>query len=272
MQAERPDIARSASIAEYVQAMIQWRKATDRSFSVRRRAAEAGDISPALVTQISQGRRQLTRERVEPLAKLLGLTRSERAALDRKVEQARSTASSAPSKARLRRSAPDNSILSDWLHLYIKDAAQMPGFDENPAWIKKQLGLAVPERRIARCLRFLVSHGHLRRDLKGKLTPQEPISQTTNGVPSAKIRAFHKNALKIASRSIDRFPVHDRRAHTLLMALTAERSRELDELLGEFYERLIQFMENADDSEGAKPSALYQIILNLCPISPGAPR
>lgn len=250
--------------------MILYNKSADRTFSLRKEALRIGGISPSLITQIIKGRRQITRDRIEPLAQILRLSKTERLLLDRRVSEIRAIKfkkTSPSTRPRALRSNADNSILADWLHLYLKNAALLPGFIENANWIRVNHLLPVTETRILRSLRFLVFHGFLRRNLVGKLIAQDEITQSTNGIANPKIRAFHKNALKIAALAIEQIPLSDRCAHTVLLTLNTSRANELRELLAEFYERLIQFLEESSNDPYSSDQKLIQVIINHCPIS-----
>jgi uncharacterized protein (TIGR02147 family) len=230
---------------------------------------EFAGCSPALVTQVLRGKRQLTRERVISFSKLLKLTRHEAGFLDSWVESERT-----PTRAvqvgvamplgmtKKVRGQPQNHLLRDWVNLYVKDASGLKGFKVDPEVVFRLLGGIVPKRRIERSLKFLLREGFLRSTLNGDVVENVALTTTTDNVPSSKIRRFHKEALKLAMRAIDLYPVEKRRANAVVMVLDDESLEELDSLLKEFYEKFMTFAERHAGESGG----LYQVLLNFAPI------
>ncbi|MGK5084812.1 TIGR02147 family protein [Bdellovibrionota bacterium FG-1] len=268
---ERPVIFDYRAVPAFVQAMLEWRKAQDPKFSIRRSLKGAIPCSPGLITLVAQGKRNLTRERVEAFAKILELNREETTYLDRWVALQRKphmpTASETePSQKSSpvvpRRPAAQNHLLTNWLNVYVKDLCELRGFEPDPITLSRMLGGIATPRQIQRSLDFLVKNGYFRRTLKGQLVKNERMTVTTDDIPDAKIKAFHKNALKLATRAVDLYPVERRRANALVIALNQSSVEELKTLLKDFYERLLVFLEEHPDDD----EQLYQVLLNLTPI------
>lgn len=258
----RPVIFDYRSVGVYLDAMFRWKKQTDPRFSVRKLVADVPGCSPSLVTQVLKGRRKLTRDRVEVFASLLGLNRQESLFLDRWVAAERSLRSSVSYPSAPRRSAPQNHLLTHWLNIFVKDACRLKGFKPEPAVIQRLLGGIASEKQIAKSLKFLLEHGYLRKTVDGKIVPESRLTTTTDDVPDAKIRLFHKNALGIASRAIELFPPDRRRASAVVVSLNESSVVELKDLLKEFQEKLMQFVE---DHPG-ETDGLYQVLINLTPV------
>jgi len=65
------------AVPDYLRAMVSWRRATDRGYSIRRETAGLRRCSPALVTRVIQGSRRLTLDRVADFSRVLGLNAEE---------------------------------------------------------------------------------------------------------------------------------------------------------------------------------------------------
>lgn len=156
-----------------------------------------------------------------------------------------------------------NHLLSDWLNVYIRDAAKLKTFEPDPAALSYLLGGIAPLTHMQRSLRFLLREGFLRRTLTGQVVQDEPLVTSTDDLPSAKIRAFHKKALALAARAIAALPADQRRQSAMIMHLNGDSVNELKEILKGFHERLMQFAEDRPDEN----ETLYQVIINLTPIS-----
>lgn len=261
---DRPVIYDYRSIPGFFLAMIRWHKMRDPSFSVRARTRQSAGCSPSLATQVIQGKRKLTRDRVETFSKLLDLTRSETAYLDRWVERSRALGKSNGLEAVIPRirALPQNHLLSDWLNVYVKDACNL--FDRMPSVhdLTRVLGGIASPARIARSLSFLMREGFLRKTLDGKLVPQDRLTTTTDDIPNAKIRQFHKHALKVAAAGIETFPIEQRRASAVVLSLNESSVPELQELLREFHEKLQSFCERHPEEK----ERLFQVLIHFTPI------
>ncbi len=262
----RPVIFDYETTAGFVADMLEWLKESQRGFSIRGSSGRVG-LSPSLVTRIAKGERTLTRDNVEPLTKLLKLTVQEKVYLDEWVVSSRkaSRGGDVPQmevvKSR-RRSSPQNHILSDWLNVYLKDAANLTGFSNNSQVLKRLLGNIASESHIERSLQFLLREGFLRTDQDGKIVENEVLTTTTDEIPNEKIRTFHKKTLEIARNALEVFPAEKRRASALVLTLSPKSFLELKQLLSEFYEKLLVFAEEHPDEH----DQLYQVIMHLSPV------
>jgi len=246
--------------------MLQWRRETEPEFSIRKESARIGNLSHSLVSQVTRGNRPITRDRVPHFSALLGLKTSETNYLDQWVasERTESVPQNSASKGVVlkKRSAPSNHFLKDWLNVYVKDAFGLKGASPEPQKIHRALGGIAPLSRIQKSIEFLLKEGFLRRTVDGRIVKNDCITTTTDDIPDAKIRAFHKQALEIAKQAIETYPTDRRRANTLIMTLSPSSTQKLNGLLTHFYEQLIQFLEEHPDDD----EQLYQVTLNLTPI------
>ncbi len=267
----RPVIFEFDSIAAYVAAMLAWHRIATPRFSLRGEVKRMGMVSHSQVSRLGAGKRRLTRDLVDPLARLLALTGEERVFLDRWVKNSRavtlrspsSTASPAEAQNRGRQRTSQNHLLKDWLNVYVRDVVKLKGFRPEMAQLYRLLGGIASPARISRSWRFLLREGFLRRTLEGNIVMNEVLVTSSDGIPNAKIRAFHKQALVIARRNLDLFPLERRQEAALVLHLNNDSVVELRQLLQEFYARLLQFAEEKPhDNEG-----LYQVLINFTPIS-----
>jgi uncharacterized protein (TIGR02147 family) len=191
----------------------------------------------------------------------LALTRQETKFLDQWVSTAHAPAAvSAPPRPQVRR--PQNHLLSDWLHVYVKDALHLHGFEPDPVVIHRLLGGIASVDRIRRSLQFLFREGFFRTTADGRVVLNEPDETSTDELPDARIRAFHKRALDIAKSGIDNYPVEARRADAYVLALNEEHLKALKTILAESMDRVVQFrQDHSQDDE-----RLYQVIMHLTPV------
>ena len=263
---ERPIINSYGEPIEFIRDMIRYRKITERNFNVRSATQHLRRISPALVSLVLQKKRKLTLDRVPEFGRLLNLNSVEKIFFHNWIlgveEKNPSGASKVPIKSNQSSKSVGVSILSDWINLYVKDLFLISAVRKDPSLIERQLGSVATSTRIKKALQFLLREGHLRKSIDGSVVIDTNLSVTDPGVPSRKIRQFHKNALSLARQALDLYPPHERTANTLLIALDEERHQELLQMIQEFSEKLQEFASH----ETPTANRLYQITLNLSPI------
>lgn len=260
---DRPTISAYSDPAEFVRDMIQYRKKTERSFSVHRATRALRRVSPALVSLVIQKKRTLTLDRADEFARLLDLNASEKYFFRNWVGQmsGKDFLDDQP-KSEQSRKVAGVSILNDWINLYVKDLFLIPKIQKDPRLVEQQLRQVTTSRRISKAMDFLLREGHLRRTLEGNVVIETNLTTTEPGAPSRKIRQFHKGALGVAKQALDLYPVNERLANTMIVAVDEDRHAQLLELLKEFGERLQDFAAVHVEN----PDRLYQLVINLSPV------
>lgn len=258
----RPSITDYIDPVEFVRDMLNYRKRSERSFSVLAATKNLRRVSPALVSLILKGNRKITVDRIDEFAKLLNLNAQERAYFKTWIAQDRdfSLAVADLQTAKQNRKEVGTHILSDWLHVYVKDCFQITKIQNDPSLIYKHLASYASKKRIDRSIQFLMSEGHLRKTMDGRIVIETPLALAQSPVPSKKIRQFHKAALQIAKNSLELFPTTERMANTMTIPLNEKSYQELLQLIQEFAEKTQEFA--VQNSEGDR---LYQLIVNLSP-------
>ncbi len=258
----RPVIGDYQDPVTFMQAMIEFRKATEKSFSVSGVTAHLRRVSPTLVSLIVQRKRKITLDRVEELAKLLDLNSQEKFFFKNWLQKDEPTAGS-PSKENTlkQRKEVSTHILQDWINVYVKDSFQIPALQKNPHLIHQAMGLLATAPRIDRAIQFLLTEGHLRKTLDGRIVVEANLAVADPKVSNKKIRQFHKGALGLAKSALDLFPTNERFANTLIVPLNEKSYAELMEIVHDFAHKLQDFAAaNTEDGD-----RLYQLILNLSP-------
>ncbi len=264
----RPDVFAYQNVNNFVRDMILWKKKVEPDFSVRRSVQEFRRCSPALVTLIANGQRQLSPDRVPEFAKLLRLSGAEQNML--LLLSGGKEHNSAPlilklpqKKPTLMRQGVRQGLFHPWFNLYLWEAARLPAFRADAHVLFQLLrGIAAPNA-LGKAVRFLLHEGFLRRTLSGKVTPDHPSVETTDEVPSEHIRKLHVQSLQLAARLTGELPVKEREAGMVLMSLDETGFQKLKALIKDFNETLTQFSEE----NAATGDCLYQVVVNAVPVS-----
>lgn len=274
---QRPSIFDHTDMRLFCRDMLAWLRAHEPTFSVRKACLSLRRCSPSLVTLYLKGERQMSLDRVSDLSRLLRLTGRESRYLATSLSEtwARPRGQHHPGGntfgrpevqgvtfGRKREPDPDNSIVSQWLHMYVKDSARLRGFRPEPATVQRLLGGLASTRAIGRSLRFLFRQGYLRHTVDGRIVENNALDETTDEIPSRHIRQVHKRALELARACLDSVPTGQREASVLLLPLTQKHFLELKDIVKRWSEEGAAFAEaHASDDE-----RLYQLVINLSPV------
>jgi uncharacterized protein (TIGR02147 family) len=259
----RPAIGDFSSPADFLKAMLVYRKQVDASFSVVEATRGLRKLSSSLVSLAISGKRKITLDRADEFAKLMQLNAKERAYFRAWIARTDGQGGRASLAGELnkRRKEVGTHLLSDWINVYVKDCFQLPAVQKNPTLVHQYLASHAEPQRIQKSIEFLLREGYLRRTLGGETVVETNLAVATTEVPSKKIRQFHKGALGVAKASMDLFPPDERLANTLIIPLNKKSYAELNELIQDFAEKLQEFAAN-NQEPGER---LYQLILNLSP-------
>ena len=274
---QRPNLEDFSDPVSFVEAMLTFRKRTERGFSILKATTTLRRVSPALVSLVVARKRTLTPDRADEFAKLLALTAAERHFFKAWVNGETSASTqpavngavvAAPMK-RPNRKEVSTHILKDWLNPYVKDVFQFSEVQRDPSLAERILLHIASPKRVQSAVDFLMREGHLRKTLDGRVVLDTPLSVADAKVPNQKVRQFHKSALVIAQKAIDRVPAAERNAVTMTVALNEKNFKELFEMMEEFGARLRDFANEL--GEKAEGDTLYQFIMNASPIG-GTPK
>ncbi|WP_413288649.1 TIGR02147 family protein [Bdellovibrio sp. HCB337] len=264
----RPVISDFEDPVDFLKLMIEYRKKTEKSFSVHAVAVTLRKVSPALVSLILSRKRKITLDRVDELSKLIQLNVQEKiyfrnwiARLEKHTGHEDVLPAKPDTHARHHKKDVGTHILNDWINVYVKDCFQLPKVQNDPNLVHRYLASYAHPKRLEKAIEFLLREGHLRRTLDGKIVVEANLAVADPKVPSKKIRQFHKGALGVAKAAIDLFPPNERMANTLIIPLNEKSYSELMEIIQDFSEKLQEFAAHNQETG----DRLYQLIVNLSP-------
>ncbi|MGE0631730.1 MAG: TIGR02147 family protein [Pseudobdellovibrionaceae bacterium] len=263
---DRPIITHYQTPADYVKDMIQFRKTTEKDFSIAQFSKKLRRVSPALVSLVIGKKRNLTLDRVDEFSKLMNLNASEKNIFRHWVGQLEDkefvSDTPMPAFSEDSRKSAGLGLLNDWINVYVKDLLQIAAIQKDPTLIEKQLRTIASPPRIKKALEYLLHEGYLRRTLDGSIVLETKLAITEPPIPSKKIRTFHKGAMQIAKVAMDLYPPEERLANTMTIPLDENSYRDLLEITAEYTEKLKDFAAK-NQSSGNR---LYQLIVNISPV------
>ena len=179
-------------------------------------------MAPALVSDVLNGKRGLSRVSATQIAARIGLSVQETKTFCDLVESkhGRSRLVKAQAQARLNEKSSQGvvlkfltlendqfDVLADWYHLAILELMKTPGYQDKESFIAKRLGLSSLQVRGA-LERLEKLDLVVRKD--GRRIPSSQNVQTPDGISSRALKAHHEQFLKLANEALFTQPVEER--------------------------------------------------------------
>ncbi len=241
------------------------RKRVNSNYSARAMARDL-KLSPAFLSQVLSGKRLLSDETAQIIARRLNWTDVKRKAFVMLVQIVRTKSPelkrsltneyvklSVPVRPRtgFRRLKLDSfNLISDWYHYAILEMTELVQFQPDIGWIARALGLSVEKTKTA--VERLIRVGLLSPELK-RLEDDYRIGD----IPSRAIRNFHRQMLKLADRALESQSVEQRDFSGCTIAIDPRKLPEVRELTRNFQKELIELMK------GGEKTAVYQMSMQL---------
>jgi uncharacterized protein (TIGR02147 family) len=244
---DKPDIFSYRKPQVYLADLIQWYKTKKISL---RNLSKKLNVSPALLSLISSGKRQLTEENVEAWANFFEWNAQEVTWLKKIIALEFATTSEKRDalegmtrfksfKEKSSQEVLTYKYLQKWWNVAIREMSDLPDFQEDPDWIQKRLLYKVSIENVRKSLTFLnknrllSKYGNFRRlDCQGD-------------VYKLALSSFHEQILNKAVESI--YKVSSDKRHILGQTVTISEDQlpELKDILDETLEKIIKLTEKS---------------------------
>lgn len=269
-----PDVFTYLDYRKFLKDAFEEFKDTRPNFSHRAFAKSAGFASSNFAMLVMQGKRNLSGEGIQKVAKALKLMRSEAEFFENVVRfnQAASDAEKNFYYGRIaanRRYAAARPLergqfeyYSTWYVPAVREMVLLKDFQEDPAWIASHLKPAIAPREAAGALKLLVDLGLLVRDVEGRLVQKDAHIASGDEVASLALTNFQREMIERAAASIEATPADLREVGSLTFAASTEKLQEAKRMIREFRTRLAGFL-----AEGYGADAVYQFNVQLFDVS-----
>ncbi len=262
----RPDILEFKHLREYIDAMVCWRKLTEKEFSIKKYFIGAS-CSSSLYYMYMSGKCGFALEHTDVFSKLMGLDDKEKKYFEKWAKLSRSQRGVSPQHCtltpkQLPKVNPRPHILNDWLNSYVAESVNHKDFKEDPEVIAKILGGIAPPERIKKSLNFLIKEGFLRRIDKGRLILDEEVITTTRHISNLKIQRYHRKVLDLARTAIKDQPIEDRNTSAFVFVATKERAKKYYDLVEEFMDQVQELYHEEPDGD----EEIYHMALHFSPV------
>ncbi len=249
-------------------------QAKSRRYSYRWFSRKAGLGSPSYLKLVMDGDRNLTDDTAGRFAHAFDLDEQESryfVALVR-MNQAGTTEerskwfeqlSSVPryrATRKLDRSQYDYFAL--WYCVPIRELVARGDFQEDPAWIGRQLRPPIPASNAKKALELLFELNLVERTADGRLQQSQPLLTTGPQLRALAARRFHQQMLHRAEEAMDNVPLDEREVGGVAVRLTNPQLQHLKKRLYELRQEVLQL-----DGTGEGPQAVYHFAFQLFPVT-----
>ncbi len=232
------------------------RKKKNPLYSLRAFARDLA-VSTTCLSDVLSGKRELSRKNALRVAEKLALSPAETNYLLNELGFRADKGREA--KEFLQLDEDTFRLVSNWYYFPILSLCQIGKTDAKV--LAQCLGITEFEARGA--IERLKRLGLIAEE-NGRLVKTTSMLSTTRDIPSAAIRNYHKQNLKIAERSLENDPVNVRDFSAITFPADLKKLSEAKDLIMEFKRRLARIMETSESSE------VYTLSIQLFPVARSA--
>lgn len=221
---------------------LQNRVKHNQRYSLRSFARQLG-LSPGELSEILSGKRQLSFKSALRISKALGLTALESQHLIQLASSSQTAKHdltiAMPLKEiyQKRRVLEEQTfqLLSDWYYFAVINLMDCKGFQWNPLWISRRLGITRTQARLAMDLLLQVG---LVKEYKGVYKVDSDFVLSQDGIPSQAIRSYHRQILEKALLALQEQRPEERDITGIGFALDPKHLPSIKREIAEFQEKL----------------------------------
>lgn len=271
----KPNIFQYSDFRKYLVDFYNYAKKNNPAFSHRYFAAKAGFASSNFLHLVMTGKRNLTKEFMPKFAKAIGLNKKEQHYFESLISfnQAKDPESKRyylelihtlkKDKAGTLLKDEQFEYISNWYYPVIRELVSLPHFNEDPFWIKKELGNKVTARQIKRAVEKMVKLGLLGRDENGRLLQTDTHLITEDDIHNAAVYTFHQQMLSLAKEMLVTVDGKKREISGITLAVSEKQFAEMKRMIHDFENAILSYMNDNPDM----PESVFQLNVQFFPIT-----
>jgi uncharacterized protein (TIGR02147 family) len=271
--AERPNIYAYHSLHEFLNDTIKYLTEKNHKFSLRRLAIKSG-VNHGQISRLLNRHATITEKVLEKLLPELELNQEEssflfalRSLSESKTQEDRVKAFKKILRFRNfktlnQQNLIEHEYLSNWYYPVIRELAKLPEFKLNARWIRSQLQKKITVSEAQLAINFLVNHGYLDLDYKGRVKVTKTQITCASGIYRLAASEYHEQLLKLANESIYDVERDLREISSHTLAMPKDKIVEVRNII----RNAIQQIRDLDMEDGERDS-VYQISLLAFPVA-----
>lgn len=222
-------------------------------------------VSPSALSDMLNGKRNVTLASIEKLGLALGLSLFEIAQFQQ-VQRSDSSRKILPVKSLIsfqQISLDQFSLISDWYHYAILELMKVKGFKNDPRWIAKKLGVNLIEikaaiDRLIRLELIQVTDENQWVDTSGGFSTSIVDSNFTD----AASRKLQRQILEISLQALESLSPKVRNHTSMTMAINAKDMSKAIEKIKTFRREMSELLENTKNT-----NEVYQLAVSFFPLT-----
>lgn len=252
-------------------------KAKDKKFSYRYFSQQAGFKSQSVLKLVMDGEMNIAVASIDIFAKVFRLNKGEShffrhlvlmnqaKTIEERTLHAEELLKSKGHKRIFPLSQQQLNYYKCWYYIPIRELVGTRGFQADPEWIAKKLNPHIATHEAKRALEDLEALGLLTRDSNGNLQQSSTNVSTGDEVTSKVVGNYHREMMKKASESIDRFPSSERDISAVTLAVPEKNLKMIKEMVQKFRKELLAAAtQGMEESESGQ---ICQINFQIFPLS-----
>jgi len=226
----------------------------------RRAFSKKLGLSAGAMSELFNGKRQVSLALAEKISDKLDLDPQERAELFSLFQKKRSVVrTDAIDPNYLQLSADQFRVIGDWYHFAILTLMRTKVFKSDASWIAERLGLSISV--VTGALDRLKRLSVIAEDKDGRLRRSKTRYRTSDDVANISVRKAHSQYIEKAREALENLPVEKRDFTSLMLTLSPEQLPCAKEKIRKFQDDLSAELEKQPQSE------VYQLCIHLFPLT-----
>lgn len=251
---------------EQLNAELSRRRMANPQYSLRA-FARGLELSPAFVSKLLRGEKDLSMETALSIAEKLGYNETQTVQFCQLVQIAKAktpglkgalAGNSNPDAEFSAVSLETFQVISDWYHYAILELASCTGGELTGKQISEKLGIPVDEARAA--MNRLIRVGLLT-NKSGRWKKSDPFIATPSDRPNRALRNFHTQMMDKAKLAMETQPVEERDITGITMAISADKLEIAKKEIKNFRRKMAKLLESN------KPTEVYQLNVQFFALS-----
>jgi uncharacterized protein (TIGR02147 family) len=271
---ERPNIFEYLDYRAFLKDVFAFRKRQAARFSYRFLSRRAGFKSPNFLKLVAEGQRNLGLESIAKVVKGLDLKRTEGEYFEFlvRMNQARShdeknrfyrkmmSVKGAGTVRKLEKEAFE--YFSRWYIPVVRELLLFGDRNAAPEEIAPLLHPAITPAEARNAVSILLSLGLIQKNPDGRWAPVETNLTTGPEIRSLVIANYHREMIRLASESMERFPSEERDVTALVLSVRRDRMEAFKKKTAEFRKALLEMAAETDD-----PDQVVQVNVQVFPLT-----
>lgn len=271
---ESPNIFDYLDYRAFLRDMFLFRKHQAARYSYRFLARKAGFKSPNFLKLVSEGQRNLGLGSIRKVARGFDLKAAEEEYFECLVRM--NQAENHEEKDRFYRKMmsvkgvrnggkldrASYEYFSTWYIPVVRELLMLGDRRRTPEEVAPLLRPAITPAEARRAVDRLEALGLIRKDDRGRWTPSEKNLTTGPEIRSLVVANYHREMIRLAAESLERFPARERDVTALVLSVRADRMDEIKQKTAEFRNALLELATGEED-----PDQVVQVNIQVFPLT-----